>query len=43
MEDNHTVKSPPHAVLCTSDTRQETGDDSISAKEKARMLVIPQG
>lgn len=35
MEDNHTVKSPPQAVCFTSDTRQRTGDDSISAQDKA--------
>lgn len=32
-EDNHTVKSPPQAVCFTSDTRQRTGDDSISVQD----------
>jgi hypothetical protein len=34
-EDNHTVNSAPQAVFFTSDTRQRTGDDSISTKNKA--------
>ena len=33
-DDSHTVKSAPQAVVLTSDTRQRTGDDSISAKEE---------
>lgn len=36
-EDNHTVKSPPQVAYLTSDTRQRTGDDSISTQDKARM------
>lgn len=34
IEDNHTVNSPPQAVFFTSDTRQRTGDDSISTQQK---------
>ena len=30
IEVNHAVNSPPQAVVFTSDTRQRTGDDSIS-------------
>jgi hypothetical protein len=32
-EDNHTVKSAPQAVVLTSETRQRTGDDSISTNK----------
>jgi hypothetical protein len=36
-EDNHTVKSAPQARFFTSDTRQRTGDDSISTNNEATM------
>lgn len=37
-EDNHTVKSAPQAVVLTSDTRQRTGDDSISTKKQSKRM-----
>lgn len=36
IEVNHTVKSAPHVVLTTSDTRHRTGDGSISATDAKR-------
>ena len=32
IDDNPTVNSPPQAVFFTSETRQRTGDDSISTQ-----------
>jgi len=39
-EDNHTVKSPPQAACFTSDTRQRTGDDSISVQVKLKKIKL---
>lgn len=41
MEVNHTVKSAPHEVVLTSDTRQRTGDASNSEiiQEKGKDVI----
>lgn len=38
-EVNHAVKSPPQTALLTSETRQRTGDDSISTERQQEINV----